>query len=155
MVSLSVQSLNRFHGINGTCMNSLSYLPCFAFIENASLWDSSSGLAECTPFPSLPPAPSVCTEPAQIHFYCIYLFIYSYLFSISEASYQRPANLRSRVAGEPWVYICVCTCMSVSVLCDCVCVFQGIGIKLKHKQKGNIGIITFVIACYTVYSSHC
>lgn len=64
---------------------------------------------------SLPLFPSVCTEPAQIQFYCIYLFIYSYLFSISEASYQRPPNLRSRVAGEPpglhlspYERVCVC-----------------------------------------------
>lgn len=54
---------------------------------------------------------SVCTEPAQIRFYCIYLFISPYLFSISEASYQRPANLRSRVAGEPRLYICARVCV--------------------------------------------
>lgn len=115
-------------------MNSLRYLPCFCLIEEAFLFSSLPGLAECIPSNPLLPSLSVRTEPAQIRFYCIYLFIYSYLFSISEASYQRPANLRSRVAWELWANV-FCVCRSV---CS--------WIKLKYKQKGNVGIITFVIA---------
>ncbi len=108
-------------------MNSLRYLPCFALLRMHLCGVRRQALQSALPpFPS-PPSPSVCTEPAQIRFYCICLFIYSYLFSISEASYQRPANLRSRVAGEPRVYICECVCVGVCVsarvsLCVCVCV---------------------------------
>lgn len=81
--------LNRFHPINGASLNSLRCLPCIALLRMRLC---RARLAECTssspPLASLPPPPSVSTEPAQILFYSIYLFIYSYLFSISEACYQ-------------------------------------------------------------------
>lgn len=112
MVSLSI----RFQRINATRMNSLSYLPCFALLRmHLCRIRRQASQSALPPFLSLPLFSSVCTEPAQIQFYCIYLFIYSYLFSISEASYQRPPNLRSRVAGElpglhlsPYERVCVC-----------------------------------------------
>lgn len=120
-------------------MNSLSYFTLPGFCSYCECIFVGFVVGPCQvhrppPPRCLPqPPPSVCTEPAQIRFYCIYLFIYSYLFSISEASYQRPANLRSRVAGEPWVYVCVCacvcTCMSV-----CVCV-SGDWYKIKTQTE--------------------
>lgn len=112
-------------------MNSLRYLPCFALLRTHLCGVCRRALPSALPpfsppHPSSPhsPSPSVCTEPAQIRFYCIYLFIYSYLFSISEASYQRPANLRSRVAGEPRV--CICGARE--------CVFQD-KIKIQIERK--------------------
>lgn len=117
-------------------MNSLRYLPCFALLRMHLCEVHRQALQSALPpFPS-PPLPSVCTEPAQIRFYCICLFIYSYLFSISEASYQRPANLRSRVAGEPWVYICARMCVSARVRA-CVCVsgdWYKIKIQIERKH---------------------
>ena len=106
------------------CMNSLKCLPCAALLRMHLCVACRQASQSALP-PPLSSSPSVRTEPAQIQFYCIYLFIYSYLFSISEASYRRPANLRSRVAGEPQAYICVCMT---------VCFQDRIKIQIERKH---------------------
>lgn len=141
MVSLSI----RFQRINATRMNSLSYLPCFALLRMHLCGIRRQASQSALP-PFLSPPLSLCVHWTSTNSVLLYLFVYLLLsLSISEASYQRPPNLRSRVAGElpglhlsPYERVCVC-----------------FGIKLKYKWKGNIGIITFVIASYAVYGSHC
>lgn len=142
MVSLSI----RFQRINATRMNSLSYLPCFALLRMHLCGIRRQASQSALP-PFLSPPLFLCVHWTSTNSVLLYLFVYLLLslfhfrgFLSETSKPQKPSRRGAARFTFESVWACVCVCF---------------GIKLKYKWKGNIGIITFLIASYAVYGSHC
>lgn len=115
-----------FHRINGTCMNSLRYLPCFALLRMHLCGGLSWGLAECAPSISLSPPPptSLCVHWTSTNSVLLYLFVYLLLSLFHFRGFLSETCKPQKPSGRGAVGLHLCVCVSAWV-CVCVC-FRGL-----------------------------
>lgn len=130
-VSLYQCSLNRFNWINGTCTNSLRYLPCFALLRMHLCGVRRQALQSALPpFPS-PPLPLCALNQHKFGF-----IVFVCLFTLISFPFQRLPIRDLQTSEAEWqgsrgfTFVCVRAWVCVSVSGD----WYKIKIQIERKH---------------------